>query len=263
MQVIALINEKGGVGKTTLATHIAAGLAMRGRRVVLIDADSQANSTTQLGVPETMQRGLFNLLIQEAEWADMLVRSPREVWSPRGSLASRGDLIVLPGNIATRAIPMMTDDVALLYQRMQELDGWADVVVVDTSPTPSMLHSTVYVATDYILFPTKCEMLSLDGLNKTRLHLEKVNQNREALDRPTVELLGVQPVMYDVRTNAHDYGLGLLVNEFKRRAMPAIPMRTAWRDASFAGRTLFAYRPEDVATREAYALVDRVERGIA
>jgi chromosome partitioning protein len=263
MIVIAFGNEKGGVGKTTLATHVAAGLASRGRRVVLIDADSQSHSTTQLGVPKTMQRGLFNLLIDEAEWADTLVTSPREVWAPPGSLASRGDLIIAPGNLKTRVIPMLTSNARLLHDRLDELRGWADVVVIDTSPTPSMLHTMIYVATDYMVFPTTCEMMSLDGVNQTIQHLEAANAARSIAGRAEAVLLGVQATMYDVRTNAHDYGLGLIRQKFRRKGWNAIPVRTAWRDASYARRTLFAYCPHEDATTHAWALVDRVEEGIA
>jgi cellulose biosynthesis protein BcsQ len=232
--------------------------------VVLLDADSQANATTQLGIPEKLGRGLYNLMIHEAEWADVLVRSPREVWAPQPvPLVAKGDLIVCPSNLETRLIPMMTDDATLLFERLKELDGWADVVVIDTSPTPSMLHSHIYVASDYLVFPTKCEMLSLEGVNKTMAHLRKVNRTREGLGLPTAELLGVQPTMYDVRTNAHDYGLGLIRAQFHRTGYPAIPVRTAWRDASFAGKTLFAYSPQDEATAHAWGLVERVEAGIA
>ena len=70
MKTITLLNEKGGVGKTTLAIHIAAGLAIRGKRVVLVDADAQANSTSQLQIAEAP--GIHDLLVREAEWNDVL-----------------------------------------------------------------------------------------------------------------------------------------------------------------------------------------------
>lgn len=250
MQVVTLLNEKGGVGKTTLSVHIAAGLAMKGKRVLVIDADAQANATSQLRVPES--NGLYSLLVQDGEWNEVLWKSP-EV---------EGELLVVPSNLETRVIPMLVDDAALLRERLSELDGFVDVVVIDTSPTPSMLHSMIYMATDYMVYPTQCELLSMEGLAKSIQHMNKLNNNRRALGLPDAELLGIQPTMYDVRTNAHDYGLGLIVGEFKRKTFPALPVRTVWRDAAFAKRTLFHYAPEHQATIEAWSMVERVQKGM-
>jgi chromosome partitioning protein len=251
MQVVTLLNEKGGVGKTTLSVHIAAGLAMKGKRVLVIDADAQANATSQLRVPEN--NGLYSLLVQDGEWNEVLWKSP----------AVEGELLVVPSNLETRVIPMLVDDAALLRERLGELDGFVDVVVIDTSPTPSMLHSMIYMATDYMVYPTQCELLAMEGLAKSIQHMTKLNNNRRALGLPDAELLGIQPTMYDVRTNAHDYGLGLIVGEFKRKTFPALPVRTVWRDAAFAQKTVFQYAPEHIASVEAWAMVDRVMKGMA
>lgn len=257
MKVITLLNEKGGVGKTTASTTIAAGLAMKGARVVLIDGDAQANSTSQLRVTE--EGGLYKLLVHEAEWGDVLRRAPVEAWG----VDPRGELLVLPSNLETRVIPMLVDDATLLRERIEELNGWADFVVIDTSPTPSMLHSMIYVATTFVMYPTQCEMLALEGLAKSIDHMDKLNNNRRMIGLDDAVLLGIQPMMYDVRTNAHDYGLSLVLSEFKRKAFPAMPMRTVWRDAGFAKRTMFAHAPDNIAAVEAWAMVERVEKGMA
>ena len=257
MQVITLLNEKGGVGKTTAATHIAGGLAIKGSRVVLIDSDGQANSTSQMRIAE--EGGLYKLLVHDAEWGEVLRRAPVDAYG----IDPAGELLVVPSNLETRVIPMLVDDATLLRERLVELADWADYVVIDTSPTPSMLHSMIYVATDYVVYPTQCEMLALEGLNKSIQHMEKLNNNRRMIGLDDAILLGIQPMMYDVRTNAHDYGLSLVVSEFKRKAFPALPMRTVWRDAGFAKRTMFAHAPDNVASTEAWAMVDRVVKGMA
>lgn len=253
MKIITLLNEKGGVGKTTLATHIAAGMAIRGKRVVLIDAGSQADASTQCGVNE--DDGFYQLMVKLAEWRDLLVQAPSTRWG-----GGQGELWVLPSNIETRVIPMLVDDISLLKKRTDELDGWADMVVVDTSPTPSMLHAQIYMATDYIICPSKCELLSLKGLQKSVIHMERLNDSRIMLGMTPVELLGIQPTMFDPRTNAHNFGVSLIAGKFKNKTWPALPVRTIWRDAAWKQRLLFAYAPDDVAVEEAWALVDRVER---
>lgn len=259
MKVITLLNEKGGVGKTTLATHIAAGLAIRGKRVLLIDADAQGHSGYLMGMPERTA-GLFSLLVDEAEFADVMYRPAWKHW--RDSLETTGDLFVLPGDIKTRLIASAIDDGQLFRERLQELDGHIDIVVIDTSPTPSMLHAIIYVATDYMIYPSECEALAVDGLAKSLMRMKSLNKTRAIYGLGETMLLGVQPTMYDVRTNAHDYGIGIIAGQFKSKTWPALPMRTVWRDRAWAKQTLFAYEPDHEATRECWALVKRVEKGI-
>jgi chromosome partitioning protein len=263
MNTITLLNEKGGVGKTTLARHIAAGLAIKGQRVVLIDADAQANSTTQFQVQE--QPGLHDLLVREGEWNRLLRPIPPAIFA---SEAPKGELWVLPSNIETRVIPMLIDDGKLLWERLTELNGWADVVVVDTSPTPSLLHAMIYLATDWMLYPTQCEMLSLEGLRKSIDHLAKRNENKALNGLSPAQMMGIQPTMYDVRTNAHDYGLGLLREKFHRLTWNALPTRTILRDAAFAQKTVFSYGTPDTKAKErvlaeTWALIGRVEGAMA
>ena len=259
MKVVTLLNEKGGVGKTTNSINIAAGLAIKGHRVLLIDADAQANATQSFGVKEAP--GLYDLLLRDAEWGDYLAAPSESVWSPE---KPKGSLWLLPGNVETRLIPMGTSDVTLLYERLQEVADAVDVVVIDTPPTPSMLQALLFVATDYAIYPTKCEQLALEGVAKTQKHLAGLEAHRQHLGEEATALLGVQPTLYDIRTNAHEYGLSCITSAFKRRAWPALPMRTVYRDASFSGKILFAYAPEDnPAVIENWALVDRVRRGVA
>lgn len=264
MNVITLLNEKGGVGKTTVSRHVAAGLAMRGGRVVVIDADAQANCTTQFQVAEA--NGVYELLVHDADWSDVL--RPVAPGAYAGAMGSAGELWVLPSNIETRLIPMAIDDTTLLNERIQELQDWADWVVIDTSPTPSLLHGMIYISTDYMVYPTMCELMSLEGLAKSVQRLETLNKTKQAVGLKDAELLGIQPTMYDPRTNAHDYGLGLVVEQFKRKAWPAIPTRTIWRDAAFARKTVMAYETKDHRAKaevleQVEALVQRVVKGVA
>jgi chromosome partitioning protein len=263
MNIITLLNEKGGVGKTTLARHIAAGLAIKGQRVVLIDADAQGHSTTQFQLKK--QPGLHDLLVREAEWKDMLRPVLPSVYSDE---SPKGELWVLPSNVETRVIPMLVDDAKLLWDRLSDIDGWANVVVIDTSPTPSLLHAMIYLATDWMLYPTQCEMMSLEGLRDSIDHLEKRAESKVLFGLSEAKMMGIQPTMYDVRTNAHDYGLGLLRDKFHRLAWNALPTRTIWRDAAFALKTVFAYdtpdtKAKDKVLEETWALIDRVERTMA
>lgn len=258
MKVITLLNEKGGVGKTTLSTHIAAGLARNGYRVVLVDADAQANATSQLKV--AAQGGLYDLLIRYAEWKNILRVPSRTVWD--SETQGNGSLLVLPSNIETRAIPQLIDEVVLFQQRLAELEGYIDAVVIDTSPTPSLLHAMIYLASDYMLYPTQAELLSMTGVAKGVSHMKRSEKTRKAFDLEPTALLGVIPTMYQAQTVAHQHGLGMIKHKFGKLTLPAIAHRTIWREAAFARQTMFAYAPESKAALEMQVIVNHVTEGI-
>lgn len=266
LKVLTLSNEKGGVGKTTIALHIAAGMALRGWRVLLIDADAQAHATISLGLPK--EPGLYNLLARDADFETVLREPARERWASPES--GGGRLLVLPGNVETRVIPMVIDDALLFRQRLAELDGLVDLVVIDTAPTPSLLHGSIYLATTDLVYPTQCEALALDGLAQSIAHKNALNETRISAGLGPLRVMGIQPTMYRQQTDAHDHGLRLLTKEFKALLWPSIPQRTVWVERAWAGRTMFAYRPKGrekladvkVAEAEAWALVDRVQKGL-
>lgn len=259
MQIITLVNEKGGVGKTTCAAHIAAGLAISGARVVLVDADPQGHATLSLGLNK--QPCFYDLLVRDANFENSLRVPELSRYAIPGDQV-RGALYVLPGNIETRAITEnVGDDLWLFAERFSELEGQIDVVIVDTSPTPSLLHGLIYMATDHLIYPTELEDLSLDGLAESIKHKTKANANRTAKGLNAIQVMGIQPTMYRV-TNGHDYHLQQLMKAFKQQVWPSIPQRTIWVERAAARKTLYAYAPDDQATMEAWAMVDRVQKGL-
>ncbi len=263
MNVITLLNEKGGVGKTTLSLHIAAGLASKGHTVVVLDMDGQAHSTQYFGFDEAP--GVYKLLVQDAEWKDVLVGVDPRQYGPDG--LSAGELYILPSNTETRVIPMLVSEAGLLRERLTELAGWADYVVIDTSPTPSMLHAMIYVASDGVVYPTKMERLSLMGLNNSIRRMDNLNRERALWGLEPAKTMGIQPVMYDSQTNAHGLGMGQARSKFQKLVWNALPTRTLWRDASSQLQTIFAYdraraEVKDEVMVQAMAFVERVEVGL-
>lgn len=258
MNVFVFANEKGGVGKSFCSRHAAAKLAHQ-YRVLLIDADSQGHAAHQLNVPEF--GGLYRLLVQEAEWKEVLREPDVACWS--GVEKPAGRLLLLPSNLETRVIPMMISNPLALRDRLSELKDVVDVVVIDTSPTPSLLHSVIYHASHAAVVPTTCESLSLDGLAKSTLHLAQGDESRKGFGLPGVQLIGVQPTMWQ-NTNAHNYGLDLMEQHFGvAQVWRPLAMRTVCRDSEYAKRTLFAYAPGHIATREIERMVKKVEAYVA
>lgn len=255
MKVITLLNEKGGVGKTTIATHIAAGLAVKGYRVVLVDSDPQGHATVLCGLPK--EPGLYNLLVREAPFKDTMRLVPAEQYQIPGEPCT-GQLFVVPSNIETRNIANSISDAFAVSDRLSELESLVDFVVFDTSPTPSLLHGSIYLATDYIIYPTKCEYLSFDGLVESIKHREAAQAHRDKWNLGPIEVLGIVPTMYRNQTIEHSENLRELQEQFGDLVWPPIHQRTIWAEAVTMRQPVFAIAPQTKAAAEALALVERV-----
>lgn len=246
MKVITFLNEKGGVGKTTLSTTVAAGLADRGANVLVVDADPQGHSTLTLGLEN--EPGLYELVIRNAAWTDWM-KPVKEI--PR--------LYVLPGNIETRGIPLHLEDVFALDNRLRQLRGRIDYVVIDTPPTPSLFHSSIYMATDYILVPTKAAFLGFDGLQKSMAHAKKYNQQRQMNDLGDLNFMGIVINMFEGRTLEHRENFDDLKQQCGDLVWDPIPSRIIWEEATRARMPVFRYAPGTDAANDALHLVDQVE----
>ncbi|MDQ7028029.1 MAG: ParA family protein [Anaerolineae bacterium] len=259
MHVITLLNEKGGVGKTTLATHIGAGLAVRGLRVIIIDADPQGHATVSLG----MQRkpGLYDLLVRDASFSSVLQQVPEDNYCVPNQKVE-GVLYVIPSNEETRAIPMMTSDGLIVLKRLSELENVVDVVLFDTSPTPSLLHASIYMATHSIIYPTECEYLSLDGLVQSLQHKDQLQPTRQQWGLNAIDIMGIVPMKYRESTVLHNRNLEMLRKQFGEKVWQPLGLRTVWGEASLIRRPVFHLAPQSKAANEVWKVVLRVEEAI-
>lgn len=262
MKTITLHNEKGGVTKTTLAVHLASALAIQGQRVVLVDTDPQGHAAYLLGLPKTP--AIYDLLVRDAEWSDVLQEAPAEHYCPAHALdthAKRGGaLYVCAANAEAVSIPNHVQDPLLLRERIDELD--VDAVIVDTSPTPSMTNALVFYASDALILPSTAEQLGLDGLASTVASMTRISATRKRDTGNGLHLLGVQTSMYDARTAEHKAGYATIQQQFGAYAWEPIPLRTAVREASAVGKTVYAYDPGCDAAKAMWAFVDRVTKGV-
>lgn len=256
MKIITLLNEKGGVGKTTLASVIACGLAIRGNRVVLVDADPQANLTMAMGMAPAP--GFYDLIVRDAPFSSTLHFISPEVYEVPGE-AVRGFLYLIPSNKETRTIPHNTDNVMAVRQRLAELEGEVDVIIIDTSPTPSLLHASIYLATDYLLFPVELEYFSFAGLSSSIGHRNGFNAQKKELGLGNIEVMGIIPNKFRPNTLEHQENLQRLRDQFKGLVWPELPQRIIWSEAAARKRSVFNYAPQSSVAREAWALVSRVE----
>lgn len=269
MQVLSLMNQKGGVGKTTLAVHIAAGLAIRGKRVLLIDADPQGHASYSLGVEK--RPAFHDWLVRDELFVNVVERVHRDRYASNDT-GCTGELYVLPGNIETRAVPLLIEDAEIIRDRLDELTGVTtdegvrdliDVVIFDTPPTPSLVHGAIYMATDAILYPVIPAALDLDGLMESQRNRTMANKQRRTYGIQDIKVAGILPNKYEPGTNAHDFGLSILTKHFGRTVWGPMPTRTEIQKASYSRQTLFAFNPAHESAELAWKLVDRTEKVLA
>ncbi len=259
MNVITLLNEKGGVGKTAAGNHLAWGLACRGRRVLLIDGDPQGHATIRCGLPKAP--GLYDLLVRDADWKTAAKVVAPERYGLPGERVPQGKLYVLPGNVETRSIGSNIDDFDKLAGRLDEVKPLVDFVVIDTSPTPSLLHGLFYNASDAILYPTQLEFGSFDGLVESIRHRQAADTARQTRwCRPAIEVLGILPTFYRGNTGEQRDNLKSLQGEFGSLVWPEIPLATVWTEYASRALPVYNMQPSSAAAKHVWEMVERVER---
>lgn len=254
MKIITSMNFKGGSGKTTTTFHLAAGLANRGLKTLLIDADAQAHSTYLCGAAE--EPAFHDLIVRRAPFSNVIRPVAREHYALGENAAP---LFLVPSDMETRVVPMQTSDPFIAHRRFHELKDFVDVIVVDTSPEASSLQTMLFVATDAIIYPTKLEALSINGLGKSLEHRQQAQPMRLENKMGEVEIAGILPTMYRSSTLEHGDYLNALTDQFGDVVLPAISDRIVWAEASRAQKPVFCYEPDGKAAQETWRLVDLIK----
>jgi len=259
MTVWAFLNEKGGVGKTTTATTFACGMAKRGKRVLLIDADPQANATSAFGIKP--YAGFYDFLYRQVSIANCVKAVDPARISPE---AISGNLWIMGGNIETRNLVNQLDDVNGLLDKILELSemNTVDIVVIDTPPTPTLMTNAVYLASDKVVYPVRLETWSMEGLQRSYQYLDRVNRHRAAENLSAVEFAGIIPTATRLSTNEHTANFKALVDRFGwiengGKVLHPLPLRTAWVESTAIQASIFLTGDQQ-ATLEANRFVDEV-----
>lgn len=188
-KVIAIINQKGGVGKSTTAINLAACLGDLGKTALVVDFDPQGNATSGFGVDkDTLQQDVYDALMNDVSIADVIVPSPVE------GVSVAPATIQLAG-AEIELVSVMARESVLRYVLDSVRDAY-DYIFIDCPPSLGLLTVNSLVAADSLLIPIQCEFYALEGLTKL---LESMRMVKGRLN-PSLDIFGVVMTMYDVRT---------------------------------------------------------------
>ena len=246
MKVVAVGNQKGGVGKTTTAINLSAGLALLGQRVLLIDLDPQANSTSGLGVEADGNDSLYPVLLGKAHIHSKIQSTRLERLS---IIPSSMDLAGVEIELA-RADDHLTR-LRVLLQGLKPNDLF-DFCILDTPPSLGVLMTSALASADEVMIPLQCEWYGLEGLAKIVHVLERI---RESGANSTLKLEGIVMTMFDSRTN-----LARQVVEEVRNFFPSemyktfIPRSIKLGEAPSHGKTIFEHDSNGIGSQAYLAL---------
>jgi chromosome partitioning protein len=243
---LAIFNHKGGTGKTTTSVSVAAGLAARGARVLLVDTDSQGNVSVSLGVKA--ERSLYHVLV-------MGLRAKDAVVPVRPNL----DLIVSNETLAAAELYLAgrPNRDRILSTRLAPLFDAYDVIVLDCSPSLSLMNQNALVAAEGVLVPVACDFLSLVGVRQVIKTIKNVNT---LLHHP-VQIYGVLPTFYDARARICRDAVDTMKQHFGDRCLPPIRAAMKIKEAPAQGKTIFEYADGSNAARDYMRIVDRLVFG--
>lgn len=229
-KIIAVANQKGGVGKTTTAVNLSAALAQLKRRVLLIDCDPQGNATSGLGIDKaSLKQSVYNVLVDRANLGDIIIHTDYEL-----------DLVPAVMDLAGAEVELVEaeDKLYRLKNAITPIKGIYDYIIIDCPPSLGHVTLNALTAADSVLLPLQCEFYALEGLSQLMSTIEMV---REQFN-PKLSIEGLVLTMYDGRTNLSQQVEAEVRGHFPDQVYETkIPRNVRLSEAPSYGQPIFAY----------------------
>jgi len=249
-KTIAILNQKGGVGKTTTTINVAAYLAQQGKTVLIVDSDPQGNATSGLGLGQSVTSGTYQALLGQSDLSQSVV-------------ATQVDKVtVMPANTQLAAAEVELVAMPQRELRLKTVLQMAtyDFVLIDCPPSLGLLTINALTAADYVLIPVQTEYFALEGLG----HLLDTIQRVRGSTNPSLELLGVVLTMYDKRTSLSEQVANEIRKHFGNKLFTAlIPRNVRLAEAPSYGRTIAEHDKWSKGARAYKALAKEIAQRVA
>lgn len=243
-KVIAISNQKGGVGKTTTAINLSAGLARLGKKVLLIDFDSQGNASQGLSAFDSNPLStVYNVILEDVPIEEAIVRN-------------EGGVDIVPANMALAGADLVMDRLEsgkefLLKQAIEPVRDVYDYIFIDCPPSLGLLNTNALTAADSVLIPVQCEYYALEGVTQLLLTIRLVQKT----SNPKLSIEGILMTMFDIRTR-----LSVDVSQEVRQTFGrlvyqnSIPRNVKLSEAPSRGVSIFDFDPRCIGAKAYYEL---------
>ena len=232
-KIISVVNQKGGVGKTTTTVNLSACLEKQGKKVLLIDMDPQGNATSGLGIDtEELESTVYQVIIGEQSMEESIVKT------------EFGELYLSPSDIqlagAEIELVSMKKREYMLKNALSGIKNQYDYILIDCPPSLNLMTINALVASDSVLIPVQCEYYALEGLSRLMQTVKSIKKQLNA----ELDIEGILLTMYDSRTN-----LSMMVADEVKKFFPSkvyhtvIPRNVRLSEAPSYGQPIIAYDP--------------------
>jgi chromosome partitioning protein len=249
-QILALVNQKGGVGKTTTTINLGAYLSALGRRVLLVDLDPQGNATSGLGVSrENFEYDLYSVLSGNASGEEALLRNRKFGY----------DLLPATADLAGAVVELIEekDREYRLKGILEALVSNYDYILIDCPPSLGLLTINGLVAAQHVVIPVQCEYYALEGLGQLLSTIDLIKSNLH----PDLKILGAVMTMFDRRNSLSRQVLSDMRKNFSEKLFDAvIPRSVSLAEAPSFGQSILEYRSDSKAAVAYKKLADEVVR---
>lgn len=239
-KIIAIINQKGGVGKTTTAVNLAACLGYKGKKTLLIDSDAQGNATSGLGIEKKdIHKSIYSCFLNTDDVENTIIETKYK------------NLFVIPSSADLSGI-----EIELAYEDNREqfmksflnkVKDKYDYILIDAPPALGLLTINILTAADSVIIPIQCEYYALEGLSQLTVSIKAVRKNLN----PNLEIEGILPTMFDGRTNLSIQVLDELKKYFSDKIFKSIiPRNVRLSEAPSYGEPIIKY---DITSKGAEA----------